>query len=182
MSLHESNILSVRPQTIDQAKTRTNIGFSTRISRVYNMLWPGKYYEVEIENPTKHIFYYPYIDNDKFVFVDGHEYHFTVGTTGIQLHDSSLSSYNAIVFTNALAYADPGETIVKLTPWFTVKAGNSVQADIDWVGENLIDPGFGVYEQTAAVHIQFSEYLAANQTIRMYLIGTESWINEYTTR
>ena len=73
------------------------------------------------------------------------------------------------------------ELIVKLTPWFTVKAGNSVQADIDWVGENLEDPGFGMYEQTAAVHIQFSEYLAANQTIRMYLIGTESLINRYTS-
>ena len=153
MSLNESNILSVRPQTIDQAKARTNIGFSTRISRVYNMPWPEKYYDVEIETPTKHIFYYPYIDNDKFEFGNGREYHFTVATTGIQLHDSSLSSYNAIVFTNALGYVEHDGTIVKLTPWFTVKAGNSVQADIDWVGENLIDPGFGMYEQTAAVHI-----------------------------
>lgn len=180
MSLNESNILSVRPQTIDQAKARTNIGFFTRTSQVVNMPWPGKYYDVEIETPTKHIFYYPYIDNDKFEFWNGREYHFTVATTGIQLHDSSLSSYDAIVFTNSLAYTD-SELIVKLTPWFTVKAGNSVQADIDWVGENLEDPGFGMYEQTAAVHIQFSEYLAANQTIRMYLIGTESYINAYTS-
>jgi len=180
MSLNESNILSVRPQTIDQAKARTNIGFSTNISKVYNMPWPEKYYDVEIEYPTKHIFYYPYIDNDKFEFWNGREYHFTVATTGIQLQDSSLSSYDAIVFTNSSSY-NVFEGLVKLTPWFTVKAGNSVQADIDWVAENLVDPGFDMRRQTATVHIQFSEYLAANQTIRMYLIGTDSSINAYTS-
>ena len=182
MSLNESNILSVRPQTIDQAKARTNIGFVTRFSNVVNMPWPEKYYDVEIENPTNHIYYYPYIDNDKFEFFNGWEYHFTVATTGIQLHNSSLSSFNAIVFTNSLSYSDDGSTIVKLTPWISVKAGNSVRADIDWVGENLIEPGFGLYDQNCAVHIQFSEYLAANQTIRMYLIGTHTHINEYTMR